>query len=144
MRSATWRGLLSALPVILALAFLLAPPPSRPRAAVDCRQRTSGPAERTICTDLELAGLDQVLVERIARLERRLSLGQYLALRQWDRAWSQQRRRCGGDRACLMEGYRRQLRDVNRLQLCLNSATRRGTCVRRVILAPDAPSPHAD
>ena len=134
--------LLVTIALVLALLPLLAPPAgSRAKAAVDCRQRTTGAAERTICTDVELAGIDQALVQRIARLERRLSLGQYLGLRQWDRAWSRRRRDCGGNRACLLEGYRRQTREVNRLQLCLDSATRRGTCLRRVILAPEALSP---
>lgn len=137
MRSGTWFGLTSVLVLVLLLAPLAG---TRVGAAVDCRQRASGATERAICMDLELAGLDHALVRRIAGLERRLSLGQYLGLRHWDRAWSQRRTECGDDRSCLMDAYRHQMREVSRLQLCLDSATRRGTCVRRIILAPDTPS----
>jgi uncharacterized protein len=136
MRSGTWLGLTSALVLVPLLAPLAS---NRVEAAVDCRQRASGAAERAICMDLELAGLDHALVRRMAGLERRLSLGQYLGLRYWDRAWSQRRTECGADRACLMDDYRHQMREVTRLQLCLDSGIRRSTCVRRIIFAPDTP-----
>jgi uncharacterized protein len=111
------------------IALLLTAVPAVARAAVDCRAPRMAPADLAICTDPQLARLDDQLTRRLQKTARQLAFGPYVGLRIWQSDWRQQRSECSADRACLTASYLDANRFLDRFQRCLGTSLRGRRCL---------------
>jgi uncharacterized protein len=116
----------STIPIALLLA---AAPAAVALAAVDCRAPRMAAADLTICTDPQLARMDDQLTRRLQRTARQLAFGPYVGLRIWQSDWHQQRSECSTDRACLAAAYNDANRFLDRFQRCLGTSLRGRRCL---------------
>jgi uncharacterized protein len=117
------------LALTLMLGLLAAAPAAAEAPAIDCRAPRLTPTEITICTDAQLARIDDQLSRRLARTSRQLAFGPYVGLRVWQSDWRQQRSECSADRACLAAVYGEANRFLDRLQRCLGTSLRGRRCL---------------
>jgi len=122
----------------LAALGLAAVPHAAMAGSVDCIARRLEPAERAICADTHLFRSDEHLSRRLSSFTRRLTFGQYLGLRYWHAGWKDERIGCLDDRSCIAATYRRQNRLLDGLQLCLDSSTRRRSCLQATLTEREA------
>src|SRR5262245_27236347 len=115
-------------PISVAL-LLAAAPASAALGAVDCRAARMAPAELAICTDAQLARMDDQLGRRLQRTARQLAFGPYVGLRIWQSDWRQQRSECSTDRTCLTAVYNDANRFLDRFQRCLGTSLRGRRCL---------------
>jgi uncharacterized protein len=108
--------------------------PGADAAGLDCNARPRSAAADVICSAPQLARAEEEINRRLDNLSRRrMRLGQYLGLRHWHANWQTVRASCGADQACLAASYRAQLRFLDRLQQCLETAARPRTCLRTTL-----------
>ena len=112
------------------IALLLAAVPATVAlAAVDCRAPRMTAADLAICTDPQLARMDDQLVRRLQKTARQLAFGPYVGLRVWQSDWRQQRSECSADRVCLNAAYNDANRFLDRFQRCLGTSLRGRRCL---------------
>lgn len=80
-------------------------------ASFDCT-RVRAPDERAICGDRLLNDQDVRLSVVYDTILHFLGMGARDAVRERQVQWLEERRHCGGDRACLREAYARRLREL--------------------------------
>ena len=115
-------------PIPFAL-LLAAAPAAVAQPAVDCRAPRMAPAELAICTDAQLARMDDQLSRRLQRTARQLAFGPYVGLRVWQSDWRQHRAECSTDRTCLAAAYNDANRFLDRFQRCLGTSLRGRRCL---------------
>ena len=115
--------------LILMLALLAAAPAAAEATGIDCRAPRLTPTEIIVCTDTQLARIDDQLARRLVRTSRQLAFGPYVGLRVWQSDWRQQRSECSADRACLAAVYNDANRFLDRLQRCLVTSLRGRRCL---------------
>ena len=113
----------------LLIALLMLSPAAVEAAGIDCRAPRLSPAEITICTDAQLARMDEQLSRRLSRASRQLAFGPYVGLRVWQSDWRQQRSECSADRVCLATTYMEANRFLDRFQRCLGTSLRGRRCL---------------
>ncbi len=83
------------------------------KASFDCTKADKA-SEKAVCSNAELGRLDTQLAALYAKAQKSYDPGELPDLKKDQRAWMQERDRCGGDSACLKDRYERR---IARLQI---------------------------
>lgn len=95
-----------------ALAGALVTAGAASAASFDC-QKARAPDEKAICATLSLNDQDVRMSQLYDIVRKLVPMGSRGAIMDDQAAWLRDRRRCGGDRACLTRSYARRISQLN-------------------------------